>query len=158
MSESIRERIVASIAALAASITKAHGYSINVHTVARRRLKFGFEQLPAAAIWDNDETSAKFHSGTRQTMMMAIELHADPGSSEPSTVANRLLADARRLMEINRPALVGSVTYDGGGPTTPDEGGQYVAARANFSVVYDTARGNPTAQPVQLTPPEPPTP
>src|SRR5512143_4159018 len=134
MSDPIREQILQAVAARVAAVTGA-GYSVDLGSrVYRARRSFTPDELPAAAVWDGDESAADGYGITEQTMEVSVELHA-VASEDPSPQANRLLADGRKAMETYDSALqtlVSRIAYAGGGPTYPAEGSAVLSVRLRY--------------------------
>lgn len=149
MSDSIRERILQTVAARVATIT-GQGFSVDLRReVYRARRSFTVDELPAAAVWDGDETATDGYGSTEQTMDVAIEIHC-ACDSDPSPLAQGLIADGRKAMETYDSALAAltsRIGYAGGGPTYPADGESIVSVRLRYKITYSTVRGDPYTQP-----------
>jgi len=150
MQESVRELIVQFLAARLEKIQTANGFSVDA-TVQRAQLDVDPAGLPAAVIWDADETADREDfGGSRVTLPVRVELIGEPGTDNPSVYGNRLLRDLRMAVEVygdELAKLAESVVYSRGEIVYPEAGKTVVAVSVVFTIVYLTAKGDPTSRP-----------
>lgn len=94
MADTIRERIIAAIAAKLAEIRTAYGYVTEIgQHVYRAAANIATADLPAMSIYPKIETSAREYG--KQVSVMPVEIKALKllGTSNPSTLGEQMLGD-----------------------------------------------------------------
>jgi len=94
MADSIREQIIQAVETKLADILTTAGYHTNCGAnVARVRAKFDPDELPAISVWPKKEESESKYGSQHNTMPVQIEALKQHGTTNPSIVSEKLLAD-----------------------------------------------------------------
>lgn len=166
MTSSIRELIIAEIMTRAATILTATSpviYNLNIGAHVYRAVRpVDPANLPCAVVWPQPETASYKNGMVENSMPVIVEGMAKFGSSNPSTIAEQILADLikcfaspnwdRRRVKTASPLTyydpyADSIIYVQGGTNSyPESGDTIIGAQATFNVMYWTAAGDPYTQ------------
>jgi len=151
MADSIREKIIQSLAAQLATITTANGYDINVITVARAQSVFADYELPAISIFDGNEQPEPNYNFDARTMDVQVDIHGDAGVENRSVYANKLLASLKKA------GISGDNTHGGNAERTsitatvinfpPDDDVTEMSVSVTFSILFEEITGDPYSTP-----------
>ena len=119
MSDSIREQIITAITAKLADIQIVNGYHTDCGlTVERVRKKFDPDELPAIAVWPKTEESKSEYGSDVKTMPIQIEALQLHGTTNPSTISEKLLVDLIECIQ----GVEWTMDFTSGGNYTVDIG------------------------------------
>ena len=151
MADSIREKIIQSLAAQLAAITTVNGYDINVITVARAQSVFAADELPAISIFDGNEEPEPNYNFEARTMDVQVDIHGDAGVENRSAYANKLLASLKKA------GISGDNTHGGNAERTsitatvinfpPDDDVTEMSVSVTFSILFEEITGDPYSTP-----------
>ena len=151
MAASVRETIILSLAAQAATITTANGYDVNVKTVTRAQRTFEAGDLPAIGIFDGVEESTSQYNMNSNEMDVAMDMHSDALTENRSIHANKMLASMKKGI------LSGDTTHGGYASRTSikdvtvnipqDDDDTKVGVSVTFTIMYEEITGNPYSSP-----------
>ena len=145
--DSVRESCLQSFESQVSAITTANGYDINITTVERARMFFEMTSGVYASIIDGEETTERRMNKNYQNMLVSCQLHADAGSTNRSTQANKMLA------AIKKGILSADTTQGGYAERTylesseikypDDDDSTIVHVNASFRIVYKEVVSDP---------------
>lgn len=119
MTDTIRERIIQAVVTRCADMTSAKGYATSIGTNVRRAdTKVATSDLPACVVWPLEEQVAAQSGGNVCTMQVKIDGAQLFGSTNPSVVAEQMLADIIECLTAYR----WTVPFDSGGTYVPQVG------------------------------------
>lgn len=148
MSDSTRETIIKAFLTRAATITTGYNHNLGSH-VYRATKDVDPSCLPAIVVWPQPESVERREFGKYLCdMPIKLEAIAEFGSTNPSIIAEQLLADMRKafMSATAISALIDDIQYSGGGTDDyPDAGNKTIGAYALFTVKYLTTISNPYA-------------
>jgi hypothetical protein len=151
MAASVRETIILSLAAQAATITTANGYDINVKTVARAQRTFEAGDLPAIGIFDGVESSDSQYNMTTHEMDVAIDMHSDALTENRSIHANKMIASIKKGILSGDTEHGGYASRTSIGDVTAnipqDDDDTKVGVSITFKIMYEEITGNPYISP-----------
>lgn len=130
MADTIRERIIQSIAARLAVISVANGYNTGMGTnVLRARRNPGPHELPCAVVWPQPETAQR-RVGGRVTLSMPVRVEgiAAYGVSTPSVVAEKIMGDLVLCLTSHVSAAISAFASGGTGLVTVTSAGHGLSA------------------------------
>jgi hypothetical protein len=148
MADSTRETIIKAFLTRAATITT--GYNVPMGANVYRATKdVDPSCLPAIIIWPQPEATENREFG-KYLLKMPVKVEAISlfGTSNPSVIAEQMLADLRKAFmgTTTMSALIENIQYSGGGTDDyPDAEHLTVGAYALFTVTYFSTISNPYA-------------
>ena len=147
MADSVRETIIKAFMARGATITgTGYNHALGSH-VLRATKDVDPSCLPALVIWPQPETVERREFGKyRISMPIKLEAIASFGTTNPSIIAEQMLADMRKafISATAISSLIDEVYYTGGGTDDyPDAGNMIIGANALFTVIYLSSIQNP---------------
>jgi hypothetical protein len=108
------------------------------------------DDCPASNIWPGPERAEHQYNYLKCTMEMRIETFMAIGSSNASTVIEKMLGDIKKCILSGwsrSPDYIDSISYTGGGAAQyPADGQKIAGAFATFNVVYTTKVDDPYSQ------------
>jgi len=146
MADSTRETIIKAFLTRAATITTGYNVAMGAH-VYRAIRDVDPSALPAIVIWPQTENTERREFGKYLlNMNVRVEAMAVFGSSNPSVVAEQMLADIRKafMSSTALSSAIDEISYASGGMLDyADSGNPVVGAYADFSVKYLSTISNP---------------
>jgi hypothetical protein len=134
MADSIREQIIQAIETKLEDILTTNGYHSDCGAnVQRVRKQFDPDELPAIAIWPKPEESKYEYGSCFNTMPVQIEAIVLHGTTNPSIVSEKLLADLLECIQ----GVEWTVSFTSGG-TYEVEAGDTITGATSAATGYVT--------------------
>lgn len=153
MTDTIKEKIIASIETALADIRTANGYSTEAGVFVKRGVRItDKDQTPALSIIPLPEVNVPVPGRNKLTMRCRIDGVMKYTGKNPSVVAELLLGDLiyrmtnRSLTAVHGGYADGILYAEGGVEEYPDPGQYSIAVYATFEISYKTNLGDPYNQ------------
>lgn len=153
MSDTIREKIIASIVTSLGAIRTAAGYATEAGQLVKRAQEIvDKDTLPALEVLPFTESNEQRPGRNNLTMQLRVNGVAKFTSENPSVMAEKLLGDIIKRMTspaLTKPAgnYTDKIEYsEGGTDDYPKPGQMTVEVHATFQIFYKTKIGDPYNQ------------
>jgi hypothetical protein len=148
MTDSIREKVVAALAARLADINESNGYSFSP-TIYRALREVKDIDLPAVTIWDMSEDTEHRGSAFAQSMTVQIEAFRISQGLNFSIVGNLSIADVKQAVFASDSTMGGvadGINLVSSEITYPEAGTDIIKTLTEIIIMYSEKRGDPFSQ------------